>query len=249
MCLILFAWRRHPEWQLVVAANRDEFHARPTRAADFWDEGDLLAGRDLQGGGTWLGVTRSGRFAALTNVREPGRAPPADPRSRGELVRGFLLGDASPAAWAASLDGEAYPGFNLLLGDAERLVWTSNRGGTRELEPGLYGVSNGGLDAPWPKVTGGKRALSEALESQSPDDGALLELLADTSAPPDAALPDTGVGLELERRLAPRFLVGEAYGTRCSTALWLDPARGCRFTEQNFDPAGRIASTLRYGWS
>lgn len=249
MCLIVLAWRRHPRWRLVVAANRDEFHARPTQAAARWTEGGVVAGRDLVAGGTWLGVTPGGRFAALTNVREPGVPRRPDAPSRGELVRGFLLGDASPTAYVDALDGGAYAGFNLLVSDGEALVWTSNRGGRRALDPGVYGVSNGLLDTPWPKVSTGKRALSAALDAAEPEDEALFALLADRSAPPDAALPDTGVGLDLERRLAPRFLLGEAYGTRCSTVVWLDAQGGCRFTERSFDPAGAVTGTQRFDWA
>ena len=187
MCLIAFAWRADPRYPLVVAANRDELHARPAAPAAFWSDLDaptLLAGRDLQAGGTWLGLTRAGRFAALTNVREPGRAGPADPPSRGALVLDFLRGSEPPAAFLAERDLSAYAGFNLLLGTPDELWSAGNRDPQppRALEPGVYGLSNAVLDAPWPKLTSARQALGQAL-SAGPTPAALLELLADQHRP------------------------------------------------------------------
>lgn len=223
MCLILFGYRCHPAFSLVLAANRDEFHDRPTDPAGFWDDAPhILAGRDRTAGGTWLGVTRGGRFAALTNIREPARQQSNAP-SRGVLVADYLRGNTPPGAYLHALtdDAERYNGFNLLVGDRTELWYYANRAARpRRLEPGLYGLSNALLDAPWPKVTRGRHGLAAILDNpDGPRPEALLELLADRSPPPDHELPDTGVGLARERRLAPLFIDGEHYGTRSSSVL------------------------------
>jgi uncharacterized protein with NRDE domain len=249
MCLILFGWRVHPRFPLVLAANRDEFHARPSATAEFWrDRHDLLGGRDLESKGTWLGVTRSGRLAAVTNVRDA-QAPVAGAApSRGWLTRDFLCGDAAPARYAedVSSQGERYRGFNLLIGDRDALWWVSNRAnGARQLAPGIYGVANDLLDTPWPKVTAGKRALMRTLRLGPSLDG-LLALLDDTRAYADDELPDTGVGIERERMLAPVRIVAPQYGTRCSSALLVDESGRTQFAERSFDPDGRDRGTVYY---
>jgi uncharacterized protein with NRDE domain len=251
MCLILFAWRAHPRFPLVLAANRDEFHARPSATAEFWrDRHDLLGGRDLESNGTWLGVTRSGRLAAVTNVRD-GQAPVAAAApSRGWLARDFLCGDAAPAGYAeaVSSQGERYRGFNLLVGDHDALWWVSNRAnGARQLAPGIYGVANDLLDTPWPKVTSGKQALARTLQLGPSLDG-LLALLDDTRAYADDELPDTGVGIERERMLAPVRIVAPHYGTRCSSALLVDDAGRTQFAERSFDPDGRERGTVYHAF-
>lgn len=237
MCLIALAWQAHPDYPLIVAANRDEFHARATAPACFWPEAPaVLAGRDLAAGGTWLGVTRGGRFAALTNFREPGR--PQGSRSRGLLVSEYLQAAQSPAAYAEAVmaDADHYSGFNLLLGDADSLLVLSNRGTSpRALPPGVYGLSNHLLDSNWPKVGRAREALRAQLDA--PAVGPLMDLLADDAAAPDADLPDTGVGLALERLLAPPFIRSPGYGTRSSAALLLGQRR-IRFVEQGFGPEG-----------
>jgi len=251
MCLILFAWKVSAEFPLVVAANRDEFHARPTAGAGFWDDRPaILAGRDLEGSGTWLGMTRSGRFAAVTNYRDAAPAP-SGAASRGLLASGFLEGSETPGAYTAQVaaDGDAYRGFNFLAGDREQLWWVSNRGeGARPLEPGVYGLSNHLLDTPWPKVTQGKRRLRDALELV-PAVEPLLEILADTAAAADADLPDTGVGSERERLLSAARIVSPVYGTRCSSALVLAADGRVRFAERGFAPDGAELDTLRYEFS
>ena len=251
MCLILLAHAAHPRYALVVAANRDEFYERPTAPAQPWAEApQVLAGRDLRGGGTWLGVTTEGRFAAVTNVREPGRVR-LDAPSRGELVGGFLTGDASPAAFLRGLEprADAYNGFNLLLGEGRELWWFSNRGGApRRLAPGVYGVSNHLLDTP--KVTRGKQRLQALLgaHDELPPD-ALLALLADAAPAADSELPETGVGREWERALSSAFIASPAYGTRSSTALLVERSGGATFVERSFapggEPAGEAAHRLR----
>jgi uncharacterized protein with NRDE domain len=221
MCLILVAWRSHPHYPLVVAANRDEFFSRRTASADFWaDHPGVLAGRDLQGGGTWIGITRSGRFAALTNYRDPASQRPDAP-SRGHLVADFLAGDDGIDDYLARIapQAKAYNGFNLLLGDRDRLAWFSNVAGEpTELAPGVYGISNHLLDSPWPKVGAGKTALAGALGAL-PDAEPLFDLLCDDSVHADEKLPRTGVSLEWERLLSSAFVRAPGYGTRSSTVL------------------------------
>ena len=238
MCLIVFAWRPGHALPLVVAANRDEFRARPTAAAARWpDAPQVVAGRDLEAGGTWLGATDAGRFAAVTNVREPGRPPGA--RSRGHLTRDFLTGTAPPGDFAAGLPGEAYSGFNLLLSDGRTLWYRSNRdGAARPLPAGIHGVSNHLLDTPWPKVRAGKARLFRALEAL-PDDTPLLELLRDDRPAPDAELPRTGVSLAWERMLSSAFIRAPGYGTRCSTVIRRDRHGQTHVQETTWNEVGR----------
>lgn len=227
MCLILFAYRVHPRYELVLAANRDEFYARPTAPLGFWDDvPDLLAGRDLKEGGTWLGITRRGRFAAITNYRDPSRFRPDAP-SRGTLVSDYLSGTESAQEYLARIAsrGADYNGFNLLLGGISGLFYYSNQGGgsPRALTPGLYGLSNHLLNTPWPKVDRGRQGLAALLEDGAeltPE--ALLALLTDRARPADADLPNTGVTLEWERVLSPLFIESPDYGTRSSTALLVE---------------------------
>jgi len=246
MCLILIAHDVHPRYRLVVGANRDEFYERPTAVADWWqDRPEVLGGRDLRSGGTWMGVTRTGRFAAITNVREPGRTR-EDAPSRGHLVLEFLTATSSPAEYLEEVRGGAvaYNGFNLLVGGGEELWVFSNRSGQPPhwLGRGVFGLSNHELDTPWPKVVDGKRRLDEAMEL---DGEALVErllaILDDRSVPADDRLPDTGVGLELERALGAAFIAVPGYGTRASYVALFDRAGEVTFVEQSFDdgrPAG-----------
>lgn len=249
MCLLVLAYRVHPIYQLTVAANRDEFFLRPTAAADFWSERpDLLAGRDLQQGGTWMGVTRSRRFAALTNVRDPKAIHPAA-KSRGLIVSGFLLGDASPASFVNDLGerGRHYNGFNVIVGDGNDLVYFNSASvESRILTPGIYGLSNHRLDTPWPKITRSKAALERALSKDGQElETDLFTLLVDRARADDAALPDTGVGLDKERWLSPVFISGEEYGTRCSTVLMIGASQTL-FVERSFDSTGDVTKTRRF---
>lgn len=248
MCLILFAIDSHPRFPLLVAANRDERYARPSRPLQWWPEApQLLAGKDLEAGGTWLGFTRGGRFAAITNMRE-GVQRENWQRSRGELTRDFLLGSDSPEAFVAQAhaQGEHYAGFNLLVGDQHGLYYCSNRGQTpRRLGPGIYGLSNDNLDTPWPKVVSGKAALRQLLEA-SPGSNDFLQILADTHQPDDADLPDTGVGILLERVFATRFIATEQYGTCASTALLVASDGNVEMVEQNFLHGGVKGELFRY---
>lgn len=253
MCLIVFAWRAHPDFPLVLGANRDEFLDRPTQPAAFWPEQPyLLAGRDLRGGGTWLGITRSGRIAAVTNFRQ-GTAARSDLRSRGLLVSDFLTAERSPAEHLASVATQRreYDGFNLLAGDRRELRYFSNRGGDPEpLAPGIHGLSNALLDTPWPKVDRAKAALAPLLDRgrDALVDG-VLAVLADRDRPPDHALPSTGVSLEWERCLAPVFIASPGYGTRSSTVLLVDLEGGVTFFERSFDHATGSASDAVYGFA
>lgn len=252
MCLVLFAYDPQSDQPLVVAANRDEFYARPARSAHFWDDRpNLLAGRDLSAGGTWLGVSRRGRFATVTNFAEEG--PSEAPQSRGRLPENFLSVADGAHHFAHHLDGGSYRGFNLLIWDGASLVYTSNRGHTQDLEPGVYGLANAELGATWPKVISGRSALAEAVAAGA-DPDALIELLADRSVPPDEALPRRGRPLELERRVAPRFIAGDEYGTRASTALvFRRPRSGAghpvattvTFVEQEYGPGGSAQGRSR----
>lgn len=254
MCLILIAIEQHPRYPLVVAANRDEFHARPALPAAFWpDAPRLLAGRDLQAGGTWLGITRQGRFAAVTNVREPGRNQP-DALSRGELSSAFLLGTQPALDYLSALQrkADAYNGFNLVCGDAGNLFHYSNRNGDPvRLAAGLHGVSNHLLDTPWPKVSGGKADLAALLQQTdfAPED--LLALLNQRQIAPDNTLPDTGVGLAMERVLSSRFIhaPGMAYGTRASTVLRVTHDGKVQWREWSWNAAGECTQTQAHDFA
>jgi uncharacterized protein with NRDE domain len=244
MCLITFAWRAHARHPLVVAANRDEWRDRPAEPARWWpDAPDLLAGRDLQAGGTWMGVTRNGRFAAVTNFRDPSdRRTTA--RSRGGLVTEYLLGDAEPGAWLADLMHRAgeYNGFNLVLGDGRSLWYFGSREGlARPIPAGVHGLSNHLLDEPWPKVIRARAAMDGALKLQDPVP-ALFEGLSDSAGAPDASLPATGVGLAWERRLASALITGEDYGTRASTVVVFSNDGDLYFEERTRAADGRVTN-------
>ena len=240
MCLIVFAWQPAQAISLIVAANRDEFHERPSLPLAPWAEmPELIAGRDVQAGGTWMGTTLSGRFAALTNIRVPGQ--PVSPRSRGELPERFLRSALSPQAYMAEVQAACadYAGFNLLAGDNQTL-WhlNSHEGIPRQLEPGLYGLSNASLDTPWPKLLRAKAALTNCIEQ--PDSEALLHLLADTQKPSIDQLPNTGVSPQLEALLSSVFIASPNYGTRASTALIRRRDGSLEIRERAFGPDGRL---------
>ncbi len=233
MCLIAIAYKAHPHYPLIVAANRDEFRQRPTERAHFWpDAPEILAGRDLRAGGTWLGITRKGRFAAITNYRDMRRTQPDGP-SRGALVRDALEHDIDPGT-----TGE-YAGFNLLYGTVDSLRYHNNIDGRDEaVTPGIHGLSNAFLDTPWPKVVSAKQRM-EALPDLPENElmKGLFDLLADDAKAPDDLLPDTGLPLELERSVSSIFIQSEGYGTRCSTVLLVDHVGNVYFEEREV-PSG-----------
>lgn len=248
MCLVIFAHQAHPEYPLVVAANRDEYHARPTSASHFWtSHPDLLAGRDEEQGGTWMGITRGGRFAAITNYRDPSRTAPA-PRSRGELPLDFLVGSSSPRNFLQALGERAqdYAGFNLLVGDGRELWCFSNSDGNppSALAPGLYGLSNAHLDTPWPKSELGKRRLADVLraagESGRLDHEALAMTVADRRTFDPAELRPLGLDGEMEQLLSSQFIVSPGYGTRSRTTLWSSREGIAHWREQSFGEDGEI---------
>ncbi len=239
MCLLLVAYGVHPEYPLVVAGNRDEFHARPTRDADWWhDQTDVLGGRDLEAGGSWLAINLKGRFAAVTNYRDRER-PVGSKTSRGALISDFLASDSDPAGWLTSIDAEAYAGFNLLVADNERLGYLSNRGGgCRELEPGIYGVANATLDTPWPKVVRTRASFEAALSKDTVEIRELLSLLADRRLADPEELTKGDLPLEDTHRLSSPFVSAGEFGTRSSTVLLKRSDGSVLFTEERFDAAG-----------
>ena len=250
MCVLFVAREVHSEVPLIVASNRDEFHGRPTAPAAFWDDCPrVLAGRDLKAGGTWSGVTTGGRWAALTNIRAPQWMGNDAPRSRGALVRDFLCGDDTSADFAAEAVAECedYGGFNLLVGTLDALWYASSRmTEPRSLGPGLYGLSNGALDDPWPKVARGGQAFQRWVEDDGLGEEDLFALMRDETRAPDPLLPKTGIGVEKERFLSPLFIVSPDYGTRGTTLLTVRTDGTARFVERSYDPDGTAAGTVAF---
>jgi len=238
MCLIVFAYKYHPRYPLILAANRDEFYERPTRKSRFWeDHPDLLGGRDLLYGGTWMGITRSGRFAAVTNFRERASSV-KHPLSRGLMTRDFLTSRESPETFLKRIISreEEYNGFNFLLGDMASIIYYSNRNRKMKvLEPGIYGLSNHLMDTPWPKVVRTRQALAEIIARPGPvNTDQLFSVLYDQTPATDDELPDTGIEPEWEKALSSPFIVTPAYGTRASSVLTLDIKGQVKFTERSF---------------
>ena len=252
MCLLVLAWNAHPRYRLVVAANRDEYHDRPSTPLGLWPSAaDILAGRDLRAGGTWLGIDRRRRFGIVTNFRDLARAPPEAP-SRGGLIPRYLGGATGPGDYLAALAPEAaaYGGFNLLLADGESLWYASNRGApfARALSRGIHGLSNERLDTPWPKLLRVRRGFEAWLRGGGrADDAALFALLADrTPASEKEGLPSTGVSPEWERTLSSPFVLHQSYGTRCSTLVAIEPSGSCYLAERRFDRAGTCSGETAY---
>jgi uncharacterized protein with NRDE domain len=253
MCLILIAHQMTEQVPLLVLANRDEFYNRPTAAAERWDDcPELVAGRDLVSGGTWFGACGS-RWASVTNIREGIRDKEHhSSKSRGWLVRDYLMNGMAPVDFLASIKPEEgeFAGYNLLLGDGEELWSSSNREDqAKSLAPGVYGLSNHLLDTPWPKVLRGKESFKRLLEKIDFSHEEAFALLADTTRATDADLPDTGIPLEWERALSAIFITMPEYGTRCSTLLQVDADGRRFFTERRFTGGPQRWEESRFSWS
>ncbi len=248
MCLILFAYRVVPGAPLIVAANRDERFNRPAAPAALWqDHPEILAGRDLSGGGTWLGISKRGRFAALTNFRDP-PTHRADAPTRGSLVKDFLLGEMTAREYVEDLKREAVPynGFCLLAWDGREFFFYSNRApAPQPIEPGVHGLPNQLLDTPWPKVRKGRTGLAQLTRAPFSIDEHLA-LLNDTTQAPDDELPQRGRSLERERRSSSLRILNPDYGTRCSTVLRISGHGEIDFAERTFNPDGEIAGEVRH---
>lgn len=249
MCLVVFAWNAHPDYKLVLAANRDEYHARPARALGWWaDQPDILAGRDLQAGGTWLAAHRAGRFATVTNYHEHAR-PPEKKRSRGALVTDFVAGNASPAEYGQMIASAEYAGFSLLVADSREIACVSNRNGeTKPLSPGVYGLSNATLDTPWPKVVRSRTALASLIESGQLNETTLMHLLADRTPASIADIDAAQLPFNIARARTAPFIVTPDYGTRCSTVcLWSNSGQVV-LHEHRFDPEGKTVGKSRFSF-
>lgn len=239
MCLIAFAWRAHPAYRLLLAANRDEFHARPAAPLDWWqDDPSLLGGRDLRAGGTWLAISTAGRFSTVTNYREA-LTSRAGERSRGDLVPGFLNSDEDPLRFAETIDGARYAGFSLLAATPDTMVYASNRGDPpRALAPGFYGLSNASLDTPWPKVERSKARMRALLAGDTVEPRSLFGLLEDREPASATDAEASGLPAELARAITAPFIVTPEYGTRCSTVLSVSESGDVDIRERRFDSAG-----------
>lgn len=248
MCLVVVAWNAHPDYTVILAGNRDEFHARPAAQVGWWSDPEgILGGRDLEAGGGWLAVDRRGRLAVVTNFRESPRT--AGIRSRGELVVEVLSHPGPVRDWVSTLDGrrDEYGGFNLLVRDGVELHCLGNRGGDRfDLPPGIYGLSNHLLDTPWPKVTSVKDGIARMIRDGSVATEGLFDLLADRTQVREDKLPNTGVPLEWERALSSVFVAGADYGTRASTVVLIRNDGSIELEERRFGPGGVPTGRSRF---
>ena len=250
MCLVVMAVGQSPEYPLILAGNRDEFHARPTDAAQWWsDKPDIVGGRDLEAGGTWLALHRAGRFATVTNYRDAAAAKPGL-RSRGHLVTEFLERDVPPLEYLDGIDARAYAGFNLIAGDGSNVAYLSNRdGGMRELSPGIYGLSNALLDGPWEKVERSKQGITALLQRNAIFEKTLLALLDDRTPGTVDENEAARLGEAAARAITAPFIVTPDYGTRCSTVVTMDNKSQWRLLERRFDPKGEVSGESRFSFS
>ncbi|MBK7109981.1 MAG: NRDE family protein [Bacteroidetes bacterium] len=240
MCLINFAFKYHTDYPLIVVANRDEFYNRPTESLHWWeDKPNILAGRDLKDGGTWMGITKEGKFAALTNYRDPQHIK-ENVQSRGELIPMYFNQEISLNTFHEYLKkhGSDYNGFNLIYGDTEHLFYYANKGNRwEEITPGVYGLSNAFLDTPWPKTQQSKEAFKQLLDKNVFTENTMIDLLSDKNLAAENTLPNTGVPPELEKKLSAMFIETENYGTRLTSYLRIDKNQQVHFIEKSFVPA------------
>ena len=250
MCLLLIGINSNPNFKLIIAANRDEFYGRTTWPAHFWvDYPSILAGKDLKAGGTWLGITKTGKIAAITNFRE-GLKPKDNVPSRGLLTLSFLAGKISGNDYLTAVQKNAfdYDGFNLILGSTDALYYFSNKQNLIEkLEDGIYGLSNGLLNSNWPKVVESKDKFRNALKSNF-STNELFEILYDQSLPDEKLLPNTGIDFQIERVLSSVFIKTEKYGTRCSTVITIDNSDNVRFIERTFNPRNEMYEEIKFNF-
>ncbi|GAA0356678.1 NRDE family protein [Bowmanella denitrificans] len=248
MCILFVALRAHPEFPLLIAANRDEFHARPTTPSGFWPAAPgILAGKDLQAGGTWMGVSEDGRVAALTNIREPSQHKANSP-SRGHLVSGYLT-NTTPQDYAAALKRSktAYNGYNLLFGNWQNLaVYNNKRDELTMLTDGIYGLSNADIHSPWPKTSKGVARLTQFCQQGQTNTEILFSLLKDDVPAEDHLLPSTGVAKEWEKRLSAIFIQSEQYGTRTSTLLMVNKHAQASWYERSFSASGVVYKDVSF---
>jgi uncharacterized protein with NRDE domain len=250
VCLIVLGVGQHPDYPLILAANRDEFHARPTQEAHWWpDRPGVLGGRDLQAGGTWLAVSRSGRFATVTNFRDA-KPPDSSHRSRGHLVTEFLESELSPQDYVAAIDEDVYAGFNLIVGTAGEIAYLSNReDGTRDLGPGAYGLSNALLDGPWHKVESSKARLTALIDADQVNEPALMRLMDDRDKGPVDEVERGRIDFRTAHAITAPFIVMPEYGTRCTTVLLVGANGKWQFTERRFDASGKIVGESRFSFA
>ena len=249
MCLIVFAWEAHPDYRLILAANRDEYHGRPAQPLHWWpDRPTVLAGRDLQAGGTWLAASRSGRFATVTNYRE-GQRSRAGLRSRGDLVADFVSGSQSPEAYLRSLEGERYAGFSLLVTDGRELWCGSNRGDApTRLASGIYGLSNAALDTPWPKLVRTRKGLEALVGANRISEPALLRLLADRAPAAAHEIEVNDLPFQFARTVSAPFIVSDDYGTRCTTTMLWSATGKVMLAEYRYGPSGDASGEARFSY-
>jgi uncharacterized protein with NRDE domain len=251
MCLILLAKDYHPEYKLILAANRDEFYHRKTEAANFWDEHpDVLAGKDMEAGGTWLGITKKGKIGMLTNYRDLRNLKEHAP-SRGRLVLDYLTNGHKPDEYLDEIKPIApkFNGFNLLVGYPDQLLYFSNYGnGVEKVPGGIVGISNHLLETPWPKVQRGKNKLQSIIDEEKFDTEHFFELLRDNTIAADEHLPDTGLDLERERALSSMFIKSPGYGSRCSTLIMINKKDEVIFAERVYNQQNGDSFTSSYNF-
>ncbi len=251
MCLIGFSWKNHPRYALILVGNRDEFYHRKTASAHFWEDAPhILAGKDLEGGGTWLGINKQGQFTALTNYRDLANLK-QDAPTRGLLTLDYLQADIAPTDYACLLlpHADKYNGFNILLGDLEHLIYFSNYAPkVNVLAPGLYGLSNHLLDTNWYKVNKLKTKLYEVLKTKEPNPEELLNLMYDLDIPPDPQVQQTGLRMEQEKMLSPMFIQSPEYGTHSTSVLMIDYENNVRFFERVYGNAHREAEEQSFSF-